>query len=181
MLQAKVETQNFASHKEVCACCQHIFACVCWCRAGRETQGCVCLPAYFRVRMLVWGGRETQGCVCLPVYFRVCMLVWAGRETQGCVCLPAYFRVRMLVWGGRETQDFASLLLGLHNKTVVKIDCRCCVCCLWNVSCHRYSAKSVSLMSPFLVSVSWNAKAARSEPGQCPFVAMRWYSRSSGR
>ena len=34
--------------------------------------------------------------------------------------------------------------------------------CLWNVSCHRYSAKSVSLMSPFLVSVSWNAKAARS-------------------
>ena len=53
--------------------------------------------------------------------------------------------------------------------------------CLWNVSCHRYSAKSVSLMSPFLVSVSWNAKAARSEPGQCPFVAMRWYSRSSGR
>ena len=53
--------------------------------------------------------------------------------------------------------------------------------CLWNVSFHRYSAKSVSLMSPFLVSVSWNAKAARSEPGQCPFVAMRWYSRSSGR
>ena len=53
--------------------------------------------------------------------------------------------------------------------------------CLWNVSCHRYSAKSVSLMSPFLVSVSWNAKAARSEPGQCPFVAMRWYSRSNGR
>ena len=69
MLQAKVETQNFASHKEVC----------------------VCLSAYFRVRMLVWGGRETQGCVCLPVYFRVCMLVW----------------------GGRETQDFASLLLGM--------------------------------------------------------------------
>ena len=163
---------------------------------GRETQGCVCLPVYFRARVGVgWTGWyvlqvkvETQNfashkevCVCLSACFRVCILVWAGRETQGCVCLPMYFRVCMLVWGGRETQDFASLLLGLRDKTVVKIGCCCCVCCLWNVSCHRYSAKSVSLMSPFLVSVSWNAKAARSEPGQCPFVAMRWYSRSSGR
>ena len=60
VLQVKVETQNFASHKEVC----------------------VCLPVYFRVCMLVWGGRETQECVCLPMSFRVCMLVWGGRETQ---------------------------------------------------------------------------------------------------
>ena len=57
MLQAKVDTQDFASHKEVC----------------------VCLSAYFRVRMLVWGGRETQGCVCLPVYFRARVGVgWTG-------------------------------------------------------------------------------------------------------
>ena len=151
-----------------------VFPRACWC----GVDGMVCAASQSRdAKFCVSQG----GLRLLSACFRVCILVWAGRETQGCVCLPMYFRVCMLVWGGRETQDFASLLLGLRDKTVVKIGCCCCVCCLWNVSCHRYSAKSVSLMSPFLVSVSWNAKAARSEPGQCPFVAMRWYSRSSGR
>ena len=92
VLQVKVETQNFASHREVCACCQRIFACVCW--YGVDGR---------RKDVMLIGGDDMA-----------VVAAFIGRETQGCVCLSAYFRVRMLVWDGRETQDFASLLLGMR-------------------------------------------------------------------
>ena len=59
------------------------------------------------------------------------------------------------------------------------------VCFSWVILSNgvylRYSLKSVSLMSPFFLSVSCMAKAAVIDWGSWPLSAMRRYSRSNGR